>query len=524
MIVTGAIILLIVLVYARSLMNGFVEWDDGLLIQNNSIIRGPTPLHLWQAFTTFDPELYIPLTFISYQLNYVVGGLAPFGYHLVNLLLHIGCTFLILLIGERITGSRAAGVIAALLFAVHPLNTEAVAWASARKDVLSAFFTLLSVYLWLQWQRTERRTSYWWSVVTYALALLAKVNVLVLPMVLLLIPLAEGKRPDRETLKATAPYFALSVLLGIVALVGKAGRNTGFLWEKVLIGAKAAVFYLSRIAWPFELSALYPYTHTISLQNPDILVALLICIALTIVALIFHRRWPWFLVVWCSYLLFLAPSFTNFAKGWDQMRDVYIGSDRYAYIAMIPVFLLLGAFIGKVLQRWKLPTVAVLTVLILFLGFHAQAQSLTWHNTESLFRNVIAHYPDSHIAYGNLGAIVYQQGKGEEALQYFQKSLEIRPNSIAFFNLGYIAMEHGLDAKAEELFRKAIEQRPWDSEALTKLGVLLLKRGAVDEALTMLERAAMGRGPTAETFENLATAYERLGRLEDAIRARELLR
>lgn len=552
----GGIALLTSVVYARSLWNGFVEWDDGLLIVQNPFVTGLSLHNLWMAFTSYDPELYIPLTFLSYQLNFALGGLQPFGYHLVNLLLHIGNALMVAWLadvcvssdkrlaisdkheGHALTASRfpLIAFVTGLLFAIHPMNTEIVAWASARKDVLSAFFFLLSLIAYVHVvAKSDKRlvisdkhesmlltacrlplTAYIFSLLFFLLALLAKVSAIILPGVLLLLPLLERRLPDRRSFIAVLPYLLLSILFGIIALFGKSGRNTGLLLEKALIGARAIVFYLWHVVWPVDFSVLYPFTHAITVGNPSLLLSVLFVVAVTVVAALLYRRWPALLVAWLVTILCLLPSFTNFAKGYDIQRDVYLASDRYAYLAVIPLFLLMGYAAKMLMARWRVLSIALLSLILAALSVLSYQQSLTWFSTETLFRHVLAVVPDSHVAYTNIGVLLYRQGKGEEALNYFAKSLTIRPNNAAFYNLGVIAMENGLPDKAEELLRRALTQRPTDSGTLTKLGVLLLRRGALGEATDLLEQAVVAKAPPVEAFLTLGEAYERAGRTAEA--------
>lgn len=485
-------------VYARSLGNAFVQWDDPLLITKNPIVQSLSLHTLWLAFTSFDPELYIPFTFVSFQINHAIHGLHPFGYHLVNLLLHIGSALLVLRIGRRLTGSLAASFIAALLFAIHPLHTEAVAWASARKDVLAGFFALLSVDLWLQWADRKREGAYRWSVLSYLAALLAKVNVIVLPLVLGCVDHARDERVDRTRVWRYTPFLLLSMLFGVIAALGKSGRNTGLLWEKAVIGAKATMFYLYKLLLPTGLSVLYPYTKPISLTHPDLFVPLLLVIGISAALFALRRRFPMAAAAWCAYLLLLAPSFTNFAKGQDALRDVYFASDRYAYLASIPLLLLAGVVTDRLLRRWRMPTAAALALVVGTFSVLTYRQSLTWRDSETLFRTVTVHYPLSHVAHANLGTFLYQRGKAAAALQEYQTSLAIRPNNLAFYNLGVIALESGLTSRAEEFFRKALEQRPWDAVTMTKLGDVLLKEGRTGEAIAILEQAIAQSGTPPE--------------------------
>ena len=155
---------LLLLIYSRSLWNDFVLWDDDYLIVHNPLIRSLSPHAIWTAFTSYDPELYIPLTFLSYQLNYLIGGLHPFIFHLTNLLLHGINAMLISRIAFKLSQKNVWITAAAgLLFAVHPLHTEAIVWASARKDVLASTFFLVSLFLYLRYRESDQRSTCIWS-------------------------------------------------------------------------------------------------------------------------------------------------------------------------------------------------------------------------------------------------------------------------------------------------------------------------------------------------------------------------
>ncbi|TSC78626.1 MAG: hypothetical protein G01um101425_1028 [Candidatus Peregrinibacteria bacterium Gr01-1014_25] len=517
------------LTYAPSLGNGFVTWDDELLITLNPVAHGLSIHNIRMAFTMFDPELYIPLTFLSFQLNFALHGLQPLGYHLGNLLLHIGSVLLVYRIVRQLTGRQIAALATALFFAVHPLHAEAVAWASARKDVLAAFFALGAVTLLLDWRQTRAPKSYAASLLSFLLALLAKVHVLVLPLLLPCLAIAQGRRLGRRTLLTTIPFLTLSVTFGIVALVGKSGRNTGILWEKMLIGMKAAVFTLEKLLVPTGLSVLYPYTKPISLFTPDLLVSALLVLTITLICLlpwVFSSRSPIPysripLLLWFSFLLLLAPSFTNVAKGHDALRDVYFFSDRYAYLASLIPLGIAGWCIDLLWQRRRMLGIGALSAVTIVFALLAWRQSLTWRDTESLFRSVLRAYPNSHVALGNVGAILYQRGERQKALEYYQASLKVRPNSAAYFNLGVAAEESGLTARAEEFYRKAVEQRPWDAQALTRLGLLMLKRGATAEAVDLLLRAIDAKATPVEAFTALGRAYAKLGQMDKSHAAYE---
>lgn len=480
-----AIVLITGAVYASGVFNNeFVEWDDGLLMTNNPMIQGLNWDNLKEAFTSYDPELYIPLTFLSYQIDYAIWGLNPVGFHLTNLLLHIGNALLVMRLiwfllchGER---SRTIPFLCALLFAIHPLHTEAVMWASARKDVLMGFFFLLSLNLYI----AERK---WWSLFIFVLACMAKVTAVMLPFILLLIDWHQFSLPHGGRVRERGsiwnfilnkiPYFAISAMFIVVALFGKAGSH-GLWWEKVLIGAKATMFYLQKLFWPTGLSVLYPYTENISIANPDLWVPLVLVVVITTLTLTLslkrERGYQDIAFGWFFFLFLLLPSFTNFAKGQDLLKDVYFASDRYAYLASIGIIYLVVLFLSRISCPAKLferSGVGLLGIVGL-LGFFSYHQSFAWQTTESLFTNVVQNYPNSHVAQNNLGSLYYRRGEIDRAIEKYKESLAVRPNATAFFNLGVIYMDNGYPAIAREAFHQALKLNPGDTEARAKLNSL----------------------------------------------------
>ena len=531
-------------IFGKSLGNDFVDFDDGLLIFENPIIQEISVWSLKQAFTTYDPELYVPLTMISYQIDHLLWGMNPFGFHLTNLVLHTMNALLVTVFIQllmRRSPYHLLPVLCGLLFLVHPLHTEAVAWASARKDVLSSFFFLLSVCSYLQWREREKKEErsgkllYSFSIFAFALGLLAKVSIIMLPVILLLIEWLQGRSLREKTLWIEKiPYIFLSVLFGIAALGGKQG-NSGLLFEKILIGCKATVFYITKLFWPTGLSVLYPYTENISITNADLFISFTIVVVTVIVCLFFVispspypslkggealRRILPFCIFF--FLVTLTPSFTNFAKGKDILRDVYFASDRYAYLPSIGIFFVIGLFSHWMMRKVHMKYApALFAVIILPLSVLSYQQARVWKNTETLFTTVIRHYPNSHLAYSNLGTIAFNKGDFAQAADYYEKSLEIRPNSAAYFNLGNMLGKIGEIPQAMKMYHKAIEQKPTDYEAYANLGELHMRRGEFTEAI-----AAFGQAITIDpTFTiahfNLGLIYERLGRIDDARQAFE---
>lgn len=462
--------LLPLLVYTPSLRNGFVNWDDGLLIMNNPWIAGLTWVNIRHAFTSYDPELYIPLTLLSYQVNYAIAGLAPWIYHLTNLLLHIVNVLLLFVIALQLIGKKTAAFAAALLFAIHPLHTEAVAWAAARKDVLSAAFLFLALVSFLRYRITKKFGWYGLSIASFALGLLSKVSILTAPFALIGIDWLEGKISFRRSVRDALPYFGLSMIFGIVSLFGKIPQST-FVYDKILIGARAAAFLVQKLLFPWGLTVFYPYTKPISLMTPDILFSVIIVLAISIACVLAIRfsRWPLF--AWIIFLLFLIPTFTNMAKGKNYMLDVYVTSDRYAYAASIGPLLLAGLAFDELILRWKWWGNGALACVTILFGILTFRQSLTWKDSEAMFRHAVDVSPNAYIAHQNLGTILGNRGDLEGALEEYKITLRIRHDGATYYNIGQILEHEGNIPLAIETYKKAVEVSP-DRDAAARLDAL----------------------------------------------------
>ncbi|MEK7563468.1 MAG: tetratricopeptide repeat protein [Patescibacteria group bacterium] len=491
------IITLTLLVYARSLGNDFVTWDDRLLIVDNPIVHGLSWANIVAAFTTYDPEIYIPLTFLSYQINYMIGGLQPFGYHLVNLLLHMGNAILVgILAGKLLNGKLKIengklfsifhfqfSILVALLFAVHPLHTEAVVWAAARKDVLSTFFLLMSVWLYLG--SKENTKKYWLSVAVFALALLSKVSVIMWPLLIPMLDWYRGetiagvphpRRGAARSLQRAIPYAVLSLVFGVLALGGKIA-NTGFLYEKILIGCRAVTLLLQKFFWPVHLSALYPFTKPISITTPElglsVLFVLFVFFFLIWLAWKKHTRLPLF--AWTWFLLFLAPSMTNILKGHNELLDIYVTSDRYAYLPSLGLLLVAGWLVARWMQRYPKAVSSVVLLVLFVFSVLSYRQSLTWKNTLTLFTHVSAVQPNSYVAWNNIGTEYVHQGRLNDGLQAYGKALAIRNDATTWFNVGQILRAQGKIDLAIRAYEKAVESSPLEEDAKRALEELKME-------------------------------------------------
>jgi len=494
---TAVFFVLMLITYGKSLGNDFVLWDDSLLIFLNPIVQSITPTTIKVIFSSYDPELYIPLTLLSFQLDWLIGSGNPAIFHITSLVLHTVSSVLLVSCVKKLTGNCTLAILTGLLFALHPLNTEAIAWASGRKDVLSVFFFLLSLLLYLHYRENESKKIYWISVFVFLLGLLSKAVVVSLPFVLLLCDYLQ-KRADRKMLIDKIPYFALSIVFTIVAFGGKAASlGQSALSTKLLMVIKAPIFYIQKLLVPYPLMALYPYHDPITLSSPAFFVPFLILIAILLLGFFVYRKARIVTFAIFFYFVTLAPSLLNF----DKEGVFYIASDRYAYIPSIAFFLIVAFCITSIWQKypvWKTLTASVTAVIFLLLMLLSFNQSMTWNMTETLFLNVLKHEPRSHVAHNNIGDALLRKGQVSEAIEHLSQSLKIHESAEANYNLGLIAHSNSDLQKAEDYYMRAINYDTKHAPAHLNLGAIYADKGEIDAAIAEFSFATVSQ-PFFET-------------------------
>ncbi len=509
---------LLLAVFGVSLANDFVRWDDGLLIYENSAVREISFQSLKTIFTTFDPELYIPFTLFNYQVLYLVFGQHAWGYHLWSLLLHTGNALLGAWILSWITGNKKIGFVAGLLFALHPIQVEAVAWASALKDQLSTFFYLLTIIAYLHHRDLGSKRGYWFSLLFMLLGLLSKVMVVTLPVVLILLDdLAERKWWSRKMILEKIPYFALSIIFGLVAIFGKeAVISSTTPLQTALMAVRSTVFYLQKLFWPTGFSVLYPYSNAVSITTPDILISAILVAAL-VIAVFVLRKWTRFpFAAFFFFLITLVPTFVNFSKG----GNLYVASDRYTYLPSLGIFLLV-ATIAVMIWETKTRTIrkilnCVLALLVAIFCVLSFQLTKVWASSELLFRNVIAHYPNSYAAHNNIGNVLRRRNDLDGAIVEFKAALASWAHPKVHSNLGAVYAKKGMVKEAEEQFDAAERLDPKTGEPDFGRGILYAGIGEYDKALAAYGRALAKEPKFSIVYVNRGSLLLDLGRRDEA--------
>ncbi|HZS50161.1 MAG TPA: tetratricopeptide repeat protein [Bryobacterales bacterium] len=510
-------------VFWPAIGNQFVNWDDDKNFLNNPYFRGLTLSHLRWMFTTSLLGHYHPFTWITLGLDYVLWGMNPAGYHLTNILLHAANAVLLYLIALRLLGGRIwVAVLAALLFSVHPLRVESVAWVTERRDVLSGFFYLLSVLTYLRAQRppedgpSSRTREMALSAAFFAAGLLSKVIVASLPLVLLLLdayPLRRGFR-----LAEKIPYFLFAAAGALAALATQGAGVHGFAEHVVLLpGLRTGLslyglfFYLWKTVLPFGLYPQYVLPAGISVFDRRIVLAAALAAALTITAVVLRRRLPAFAAVWACYVVTLLPVL-SFAR----LDTQQYAADHNSYLATLGLALAGAAAIAAIRRREIARAAAPL--LILIFAMLCRRQIPVWRDPSSLWTATLAGAPDSVVAHNNLGEALAAQGRLGEAAAHFRRAIEIRPGyAQAHYNLARASQKQGDLPGAIAEFQRALQIEPAFATAHNDLATCYAALGQSGPALEQYRLALRYQPDYADAHYNLGNLLQQQRQLEDSI-------
>jgi len=511
-------------VFLPALHGEFLNWDDSVNFVANPHYRGlGWPQIKWMLGATLMGH-YIPVTWLSLGLNYVLGGMSPWGYHVGNLVLHAANGALVYLIARRLLaaalgdGSQSAhttgsivmgGALAALVWGVHPLRVESVAWITERRDVLCGLFFLLAVLAYLKGlERGGDLRPIWQalSLAAFAAALLSKAAAMPLPAVLLLLdayPLRRWGAGWRRLAIEKLPYAVLATATAVVALIALP-RGAGVTsYEaygpiaRVGMVAYSFMFYPIKFILPVRLSPMYELPARVDLVSWPFLPALLGVAGVTAVLVLGRMRWPGGLAAWTYSALMVLPV-SGVVHAGSQLVN-----DRYSYLSSIGFAMLAGAGGLGVLRlrergRATRTTVAALvggaTLVVLTLGFAAWTQTQVWRDSETLWRWAVEMDPACSLCHGNLGSAITGAELGlarlDEAEMHLRRAIELRPdNPIPYFNLGTLLSVRTRYPEAEVAFRSYLERLPGSPTGLGRLGLLYLLQGRLEEAVPLLERA-----------------------------------
>ena len=479
--------LLSVLCYLPAMLWGGFVWDDSIWMQSRAVAEwsGLGDIWAWPP-RIYQEAHYWPLTYTTFWLEHKIWGLEPAGYHVVNVLLHLLNTLLVwrLLLRLAVPG---AWVVAAV-FAVHPLHVESVAWIIERKDVLSGFFYLAAVLVWLRFLEQPQPRRYVLALLLFAAGLLSKSIVVTLPAALLILQWWKNNGITVRDLRRVAPFFLVALIITALDLIQYGSRHASLdhsLPERMLIASRALWFYAGKLVWPTDLTIVYPRWE-IGIGNPWAWLTLAGAAALA-ATLWFARhkigRGPLAGALFFAVTLSPVLGFVNFG----YMLYSFV-ADRFQYLAGIGVMaVLVGAAAhgaGRLPSRFKPGATGLMVVVLALLGTMTWRQTGVYRDKVAFFSHVVALNPQARSAHLNLSVALNQAGRPEEALAAARIAVEKRPDYVkARSLLASGLIQKGLFVEAEEVLRRSLEINAGDRNARREMANLLRVQERRQEAL-----------------------------------------
>lgn len=519
-------------VYWPTLQFDFTGFDDTAYVLRHDWVRhGLSTNGLVTAFFSDGGIYWHPLTWISHMLDVSLFGLNAGPQHLQNIVWHVGSAALLYAVARACGLSWLPGLVCALLWALHPLRVESVAWVAGRKDVLSGFFWLLAVRLYLRYAAAPAWQRYL-PVLAAALAgYLAKPTMVTLPFFLLLLDWWPLRRPwSPRLLVEKLPFFALSLALSWVTFLSQqqAGALSMVrdlsLADRLQNAAIAYVWYLSKSLWPFDLAILYPYSRTLDPAVWSAAAALLLALS-GLVLWLRHRR-PALLPAWFGFLGILVPMIGLVQAGPQPYAD------RFSYIASIPLTLGLVAVLfprepasprqaAAANTRGMHPWLAgIAVVLLVALGLRSATQVAVWRDGETVFAHATAVVPDNALAATNLGALRIARGAYSEALAPLESAVRANPRyALAHYNLGLTLTHLDRLREAERALLRATSLNPTQAEAWLALAAAQSRQQENARAIRSFRRAlglSMPAAQRAQAHTDLGLALIRTGQPDPA--------
>jgi tetratricopeptide (TPR) repeat protein len=548
--------LAIVATYGNSLSNSF-HYDDFHSIVENPHIRAleNIPMFFWDPgfFSSMtERAMYRPLLLVTYALNYQAHGYEVFGYHMVNVALHTGCTIVVYLLGIAIVGNAPAAAFGALLFGLHPLQAEAINYISSRSESLAAFWYLLSLLTYLRWRgrlsSDPGRGIYLTSLAAFALALLSKATAVVLPLALLLWEFCRSRREHRPIPWAHNAGFWIVGLVYLALIqqgIGSAlGQPVRELTHQIYTQLKAATYYLQLVAVPAHLSVEHGFRVSETLWEASVLFPALLLFSAFLAV---QRSLRAALILGWTALPLLPASIVPL--------NVLVNEHRL-YLPLASVAIGMALLANPILGRRRLTAaLAVLACLALL----TVTRNRIWESELTLWKAAVRQAPEMYRSQMHLGGALEASGRAEEAVERYRRAVELAPGAVephynlanglrllgqidaaigsyetsleldpqfhsSLVNLSAVYLDHNQLELSEKLLRKAAEHHPSSAEVHRRLGVLYVRQGRFDEAGSAYQRAINLRPDEAETYYNLANLRWIKGKHEEAtIRYRQAI-
>jgi tetratricopeptide (TPR) repeat protein len=494
---------------------GFVSWDDGEYVLQNTAFRNAD---LKAVLTTPMQGNVHPLTMLTLFINYVVSGENAWSYHLVNLALHlVNCLLVFRLAMSLSRGNRIISFTTAILFGIHPVHVESVAWVSERKDVLYGLFFIAGLMTYTKYVDSNSRKDYWLSILYFVLSLLSKPSAAVFPLALLCVDFLRTRKLTAKVLIEKIPFFTLSLAMGIITFIaqrqaGSFGKIHIDTSNKIFYGFYGIMMYIVKMVAPVNLAVFYPFP-AMNVKLPvEYYMAPVFFLGLAFVFFYSLKRNR---VISFGILFYLVNLLL-------VLQFLPVGSaviaQRYAYIPYIGLFFIVGWIIDRFTnsdtsKAWRI--VFPIALLLSVLTWH---QASTWHSSATLWDQAIKTQPSAK-AYANRALLLRKEKNYDLAIEYFNKAIHLDTHDNELYaNRGNVYFDLRKPELAISDYRKALSMKPDFPEALDNMGAQFAMLGQYDSAVIYTTRAITIKPDFKPAYSNRALTYMKLNRFDDAIR------
>lgn len=510
-----AIALLIFAVYSQTFKYDFVNWDDNVNIYEN---KNVVNFDVKGIFSEHVIGNYNPLSNFTFALEYKLVKDNAKWYHINNVLLHIICTLLIFVLMKRLGLNFFSSVIIVLLFGIHPMHVESVAWITERKDVLFGTFYLSSLLFYISYYKNKKNIYYLLSIVLFILSLLSKIQAVSLPLTLFLIDYwLNGKLTVKSQLNKI-PFFLLSLVTGIIGIyfLGQEGslniENSHPIFQRLFIGSYSFVVYIIKSLVPYQLSAIYPYPPEINIVH---YLSMIPAIAVVLAAFISVKKNKilTFGILFFTLNILFVLQVVGAGQGFI--------ADRFSYIPYIGLFFIYALFIEKSIEKFSGQRILIYSMFgafILFFLISTVNRIKVWENSETLWTDVKKKQPTAAIAYYNLGDYFRKKNENDKALNNYNIAIQLEPqNPMIYNNRGEIFFAQQQYDLALADYNKSLSVDPEFTNALANRGAVFGITKKYDEALKDLSKAISINPNDARALSNRGFVYYNQNENEKAI-------
>lgn len=494
---------------------GFVSWDDGEYVLQNTALKNAD---LGTVLTTPMQGNVHPLTMLTLFINYLISGEDAWSYHLLNLALHlVNCVLVFRLAMSLSKGNRVISFTTAILFGIHPVHVESVAWVSERKDVLYGLFFIAGLITYTRYVESNSRKQYWLSILYFVLSLLSKPSAVVFPLALLCIDLLRTRKLTAKLLVEKIPFFTLSLAMGIITFLaqrqaGSFGKIHIDTSNKILYGFYGIMMYVVKMVAPVNLAVFYPFP-AMNVKLPiEYYIGPIFFIGLAFVFFysLKRNRIISFGILFYLVNLLLVLQFLPVGSA--------VIAHRYAYIPYIGLFFIVGWIIDRLTNSIPSKAWRVVFPITLLLSLLTWQQASTWHSSATLWDQAIKAQPSAK-AYAIRAMLLRKEKNYDLAIDYFNKAIHLDTHDYELYsNRGNVYFDLKKPELAISDYRQALSMKPDFPEALDNMGAQFAMLGHYDSAIKYSTRAITIKPDFKPAYSNRALTYMKVNRYEDAIR------